>query len=115
LKPSLAIILVLCHVRCKQTESNPLNILVNHWGKVRERRENLSVVINKDKLVTFSSEWPTFRVGWQPIGTFDSQVIKAVEEKVFRPGFLRYPDQVPTIVTWKDLVEEHPPHLPAHG
>jgi hypothetical protein len=43
-----------------QTESTPLNILVNHWREVRER-ENLSVVVKKGKLVPLcSSEWPTF-------------------------------------------------------
>jgi len=43
-----------------QTESTPLNILVNHWREVRER-ENLSVVVKKGELVPLcSSEWPTF-------------------------------------------------------
>ena len=37
-----------------QTESTPLNILVNHWREVRERGENLSVVVKKGKLVTLS-------------------------------------------------------------
>ena len=35
-----------------QTESTLLNILVNHWREVRERGENLSVVVKKGKLVT---------------------------------------------------------------
>ena len=84
----------------KQTESTRLNILVNHWREVRERGENLSVVVKKGKVVTLcSSKWPTFRVGWPPVGTFNLQVIKAVEERVFRPGFLRHLDQVPYIVT----------------
>jgi hypothetical protein len=34
-----------------QTESTPLNVLVTHCRKVREREENLSVV-KKGKLVT---------------------------------------------------------------
>ena len=34
------------------TESISLNILVNHWREVRERGENLSVVVKKGKLVT---------------------------------------------------------------
>ena len=71
----------------------------------------MSVVVKKGKLVTLcSSECPTFGVGWTPVGTFNLQVIKAVEERVFRPGSLRHPDQVPYIVTWKNLVEE--PHSP---
>jgi hypothetical protein len=49
----------------------------------------LSVVVKKDKLVILCfSEWPNFRVGWPPVGTFILQVIKAVEERVFRPGSL---------------------------
>jgi hypothetical protein len=40
------------------------------------------VVVKKGKLVTLCfSEWLTFRVVWPPIGTFNLQVIKAVEEK----------------------------------
>ena len=65
-----------------QTESTPLNNLVNHWREVKERGENLLVVVKKDKLVTLCfSKWPTFRVGWPPVGTFDLQVIKAVRGK----------------------------------
>lgn len=67
----------------------------------------MSVVVKKGKLVTLCfSKCPTFRVGRPPIGTLDLQVIKAVEEKVFRPGFLRHPDQVSYIVTWNTLVED---------
>jgi hypothetical protein len=33
-------------------------------------------------------------------------VIKAVDEKAFRPESLRHPDQVPYIDTWKNLVED---------
>jgi hypothetical protein len=36
-------------------------------------------------------------------------MIKAVEERVFRPGSLRHSDQVPYIVTWKNLVGNQPP------
>jgi hypothetical protein len=69
------------------------------------------VVVKKSKLVTLcSSEWSTFRVGWPPVGTFNLQLIKAVEERVFRPGSLGHSDQVPYIVTWKNLVEETLPH-----
>lgn len=64
----------------RQTESTPLNILVNYWREVRERGENLSVVVKKGSLVTLcSSEWPTFGIGWPSVGTFDLQVIKAVK------------------------------------
>jgi hypothetical protein len=77
----------------RQTESTPLNIQVNYWRQVRERGKNVSVVVKKGKLVTlWSSEWPTFGVGWLPVGTFDLQVIKAVEERLFRQGSLRHPD-----------------------
>ena len=68
---------------------------------------NLSVVAKKGKLVTlYFSKWPTFRVWWPLVETFNLQVIKAVEEKVFRPGFLRHPDHVSYIVTWNTLVED---------
>ena len=71
----------------------------------------MSVVVNKGKLVALCfSKWSTFGVGWPPVGTFDWQMIKAVEERVFRPGSLRHSDQVPYIVTWKNLVEDSP-HL----
>ena len=36
----------------EQTKSTLINILVNHWREVRERGENLSVVVKKGKLVT---------------------------------------------------------------
>jgi len=55
----------------------------------------------------------TFGVGWPPVGTLGLQVIKVVKERVFRPGFLGHPDQVPYTVTWKDLVEDIP-YLPPH-
>ena len=90
-----------------QTESTLLNILVNHRREVRERGENLSAVVKKGKLVTlYFSKWPTFRIGWPPVGTFNLQVIKAVEERVLRPGSLRHSDQVPFVVSLKDLVVE---------
>jgi hypothetical protein len=45
-----------------QTESTLLDILINHWREVRERGENLSVVVKKGKLVTLClSKWPTHR------------------------------------------------------
>jgi hypothetical protein len=66
----------------EQTKSTLINILVNHWREVRERGENLSVVVKKDKLVTLScSKWLTLGVGWPLIGTFNLLLIKTVEEK----------------------------------
>jgi hypothetical protein len=87
-------------------------MLVNHCRKVRKREENLSVVVvEKGKLVTLCfSEWPTCRVGWPPIGTFDLQVFKTVEKIIFRPGSLKHSDQAPYTVTWKNLEELHPSH-----
>jgi hypothetical protein len=70
-----------------QTESTLLNILVN---LVRERGEKL-VSSSKEGQVTLF-EWPTLGVGWLSIGTFDLEVIKAVEERIFRPRSLRHPD-----------------------
>jgi hypothetical protein len=67
----------------------------------------LSVVLDKGKLVTLCfSKWPTFRVAWLPIGIFNLQVIKTVEEEIFSPGSLEYSDQVPYLVTWENLVED---------
>lgn len=99
------------------TDLPPLNILVNHWREVRERGKNLSVVIKNGKLIILCfSQWPTFIVWWPSIGNFDLQVIKAVGERVFRPGSLRLSDQVPYIVTWKDtrdlLLIDPPPSYP---
>jgi hypothetical protein len=46
----------------------------------------MSIVVKKGRLVTLCfSEWPTFRVGWPPLGTLDLLVIKSVEKRVFRP------------------------------
>ena len=39
----------------RQTDSPLLNIIVNHWRQLRERGENLSAAVKKDKLVTFCS------------------------------------------------------------
>ena len=92
-----------------QIEPTPLNILFNHLMEVRERGENLLVVVKTGKLVTLCfSKWSTFVVGWPLVGTFDLQVVKAVEERVFRPGSLGHLDQVPYTVTWKNLVEAPP-------
>ena len=91
----------------RQTEATLLYILVNYW------RRKLVSSIKKGKLVTLCfSKCPTFRVGRPPIGTLDLQVIKAVKEKVFRPGFLRHPDQASYIVTWNTLVEDPPTTAP---
>lgn len=60
----------------EQTESTLLNILIAYCKEVKERGENLSVVVNKGKLVTLcSSEWPAFGTT-EP---FDLLVIRAVE------------------------------------
>ena len=59
-----------------QTESTLLNILIAYCKEVKERGENLSVVVNKGNLVTLcSSEWPAFGTT-EP---FDLLVIRAVE------------------------------------
>jgi hypothetical protein len=42
------------------------------------------------------------------VWTFDLQVIKAGEERVFKPGALRHPYQVTYVDTWKSLVEDTP-------
>jgi hypothetical protein len=64
----------------------------------------LSVVVKKGKLVIL-----TFSVRWPSIVTFDLQVIKAVEERVFRPDSLGHSDQVLYRVTYIES-SGGPPH-----
>ena len=55
-------------------------------------------------------------MGWPTEGTFHLPTILALMEKIFVPGKEGHPDQVPYIVTWKNLVKDPPnwlkPFLP---
>lgn len=92
-----------------QTVTTPLSLTLDHWTEVKTRAHNLSVEIKKGRWQTFcASEWPSFKVGWPPEGTFDLTVIFAVKHLVFqKPG--GHPDQVPYIIVWQDLVQDPPP------
>ncbi|XP_019060717.1 pygopus homolog 2-like [Fukomys damarensis] len=95
-----------------QTLTTPLSLTLDHWAQVRERAHNLSVEINKKKWRTLcSSEWPTFGVSWPPEGTFNSQIILQVKQRVFSPGPNGHPDQVPYAVTWESLAVDPPPWI----
>ena len=87
-----------------QTECNLINILVKQW------RQKL-VSSSKEGQVTLF-EWPTLGVGWLSIGTFDLEVIKAVEERVFRPVSLGHSDQVLYRVTYIESSGGPPPPPP---
>nr|XP_021520561.1 LOW QUALITY PROTEIN: uncharacterized protein LOC110566968 [Meriones unguiculatus] len=64
-----------------QTTSKPLDLILTHFGEVKARAHGLSVDVRKGKMMTFcSSEWPTFKVGWPPEGTFHLPTVLAVEE-----------------------------------
>ena len=66
-----------------QGESTPLSLMTDHFLDVRARAHNLSLLVNKSKLITFcSAEWPTFQVRWPPGGIFQPSIIQAVKEKI---------------------------------
>ena len=72
----------------------------------------MSLLVKKSKLITFcSAEWPAFRVGWPPEGTFQPSIIQAVNEKIMAPDPWGHPDQVPYVMVWQDLVEDSPTWL----
>lgn len=41
-------------------------------------------------------------------GNFDSPVVVAVHKKIFGAGAATYPNQVPYIVVWRDLLTDLP-------
>lgn len=91
-------------VNCHSLSSHPLNIVLAPFKEVKTRARNRSVDVSKKKMHMYSSsEWPTFGVGWPPKGNFHLPTVLAVEDKVFQK-VQGYPEQVPCIVVWKDLV-----------
>ena len=55
-----------------QETSTPLSLRTDHFSDFKSRAQNLSVLVKKNKLITFcSAEWPTFHVGWPSEGTSD--------------------------------------------
>ena len=70
----------------RQGESTPLSLMTDHFSDVRVRAYDLSLLVKKNKLITFcSAEWPTFQVRWPPEGTFQPSIIQAVKEKIMAP------------------------------
>ena len=95
-----------------QGESTPLSLMTDRFLDVRARAHNLSLLVNKSKLITFcSAEWPAFQVGWPPEGTFQPSIIQAVKEKIMAPDPWGHPDRVPYVMVWRDLVEDPPKWL----
>ncbi|XP_077000029.1 uncharacterized protein LOC143669272 [Tamandua tetradactyla] len=93
-----------------QGMSTPLSLTLRHWSEVRERGQNLSLIVKKGKWQTFcSAEWPSFNVEWPREGTFHLPLIRAVKSVIFRPDPYGHPDQQPYIMVWQDLCENPPP------
>ena len=92
-----------------QTVITPLTLTLNYWTDVKSRARSLSVEVKKGPWQTFcSSEWPTFGVSWPQDRSCHLPIIYAVKCLVFQtPG--GYPDQVPYILVWQDLVRNPPP------
>ena len=95
-----------------QATSTPLSLMTDHFSDFKSRARNLSVLVKKNKLMTFcSTEWPAFNVGWPREGTFCLPIIRAVTENMFAPGPSGHPDQTPYILVWQDLVGNPPAWL----
>lgn len=89
-----------------QTVTTPLSLTLDHWQDVKKRAAVGGLEVRKGKWQTFcSAEWPTFNVGWPETGSFDKNLIIAVEQRVFAPSPDGHPDQVPYILVWKSLAE----------
>ena len=78
-----------------QTTSTPLSLRTDHFSDFKSRAQNLSVLVKKNKLITFcSAEWPTFHVGWPSESTFDLGTVHQVRDIIFRLR-IGHPDQAP--------------------
>ena len=89
---SLCVRLISCVLSCTST---PLSLMTDHFSDFKSRAQNLSVLVKKNKLITFcSTEWPTFHVGWPSEGTFDSGTVHQVRDIIFQLQ-IRHPDQAP--------------------
>ena len=92
-----------------QETSTPLSLRTDHFSDFKSRAQNLSVLVKKNKLITFcSAEWPTFHVGWPSEGTFDLETLHQVRDIIFRLR-IRHPDQAPPPTPWVK------PFLPQQG
>lgn len=68
-------VVIVSEISMGQTVTTPLSLTLDHWAEVKTRADNLSVKIKKGRWRIFcASEWPSFKVGWPPEGTFDLTV-----------------------------------------
>jgi hypothetical protein len=83
LYPSLLIIM-------GQAQVTPKTLLLSHFSKIHAKGHNYGVKIKKGKFDT--AEWPTFKAGWPPQGTFSLDMIKKVRDVINRPSLHGHPD-----------------------
>ena len=70
----------------RQSSPTPLSLMTEHFKEVKMCAHDLSVEINKNKLITLcSTEWPSVHVGWPSEGTFDLETAYRVRDIIFRP------------------------------
>jgi hypothetical protein len=61
---------------------------ISHFNTVKTIKENLSVIINKDKLTSLCrSEWPTFNTSWPPEGSCDLILVQETKKIIFKSKF----------------------------
>ena len=78
-----------------QETSTLLSLRTDHFSDFKSRAQNLSVLVKKNKLITFcSAEWPTYHVGWPSESTFDLGTVHQVRDIIFRLR-IGHPDQAP--------------------
>lgn len=88
----------------ENTPSTLLDLTLAHWLDVKDTANNNSVSVKRNKWVTLSSiKWPSFNVGWQTGGTFDSETMDRVARIIYHPG-AGHPDQIPYLATWRGQV-----------
>jgi hypothetical protein len=95
-----------------QAQVTPKTLFLKHFSEICAKGHNYGVEIKKGKCDTLcSAEWPTFNVGWPPLGTFSLDTIKKVRDVINKPGLHGHPNQYPYILMWQTLVEEPPSWL----
>ena len=92
-----------------QAQVTPKILFLNHFPEIRTKAHNYGMEVKKGKFDTLcSTEWPTFKVGWPPQGTFSLDIIKRLQDVISRPELQGHPDQYPYILMWQALVERPP-------
>uniref|UniRef100_A0A670ZKH6 Core shell protein Gag P30 domain-containing protein n=1 Tax=Pseudonaja textilis TaxID=8673 RepID=A0A670ZKH6_PSETE len=91
-------------------EVTPLEVMVKHF-KEAYQPQDYGCKWDRQKLRKIcETEWPTFGIGWPPVGTLDIPTTMQVHRRVFHPT-LGHPDQGPYIDVWLDLLNHPPPWL----